>query len=33
MTYAPQFDRVLVNDDLATALAEAESLVRGFLAG
>ena len=32
MAYAPQFDRILVNDDLATALAEAESLVAGFLA-
>jgi hypothetical protein len=33
MTYAPQFDRVLVNDDVATALAEAESMVDTFLAG
>ena len=33
MTYAPQFDRVLVNDDLDTALAEAESMVDTFLAG
>jgi len=33
MTYAPQFDRVLVNDDLVTALAEAESMVDTFLAG
>lgn len=32
MTYAPQFDRVLVNDDLQTALAEAELLVNQFLA-
>ena len=31
MTYAPQFDKVLVNDDLATALAEAESMVDTFL--
>ena len=31
MTYAPLFDRVLVNDDLATALAEAEAMVTGFL--
>ena len=31
MTYAPQFDRVLINDDLATALAEAEAMVDGFL--
>jgi len=31
MAYAPQFDRVLVNDDLATAFAEAEALVNGFL--
>ena len=33
MTYAPQFDRVLVNDDLDTALAEAKSMVDTFLAG
>ena len=32
MTYAPKFDRILVNDDLSTALAEAERLVDGFLA-
>ncbi len=32
MTYAPQFDRILVNDDLATAFAEAESMVDSFLA-
>ena len=31
MTYAPQFDTVLVNDDLQTALAEAEALVNNFL--
>ena len=31
MTYAPLFDRVLINDDLATALAEADALVDGFL--
>lgn len=31
MTYAPLFDRILVNDDLATALAEAENMVAGFL--
>ena len=31
MTYAPQFDRILINDDLATALAEAENLVESFL--
>ena len=31
MTYAPQFDRILINDDLATALAEAEAMVDGFL--
>ena len=31
MTYAPLFDRVLVNDDLATALAEAEAMVTDFL--
>ena len=32
MTYAPQFDKVLVNDDLATALAEADTMVDAFLA-
>lgn len=31
MTYASQFDTVLVNDDLATALAEAEEMVNNFL--
>ncbi len=31
MTYAPQFDIVLVNDDLSTALKEAETLVDNFL--
>ena len=31
MTYAPKFDKVLVNDDLATAFAEAESMVDTFL--
>ena len=31
MTYAPKFDRILVNDDLATALAEAENMVDTFL--
>ena len=32
MTYAPQFDKVLVNDDLATAFAESEVMVDAFLA-
>jgi guanylate kinase len=32
MTYAPQFDRVLINDDLATAFAESEEMVNAFLA-
>ena len=32
MTYAPQFDKVLINDDLATALAEADAIVDAFLA-
>ena len=32
MTYAPKFDYILVNDDLATALAEAEKVVDDFLA-
>lgn len=31
MTYAPQFDRILVNDDLQTALREAEEMVDAFL--
>ena len=31
MTYAPKFDKVLVNDDLQTALKEAEELVNNFL--
>jgi guanylate kinase len=31
MTYAPQFDRVLINDDLATAFAESEEMVNAFL--
>ena len=32
MTYAPQFDKVLINDDLATALKEADAMVDAFLA-
>ena len=32
MTYAPQFDKVLINDDLATAFAESEEMVNAFLA-
>ena len=31
MTYAPKFDKVLINDDLATAFAEAEEMVNTFL--
>lgn len=31
MTYAPQFDKVLINDDLATAFEEAEAMVNEFL--
>ena len=31
MTYAPKFDKVLVNDDLATAFKKAEDLVNNFL--
>ena len=31
MTYAPKFDRVLINDDLEKAFAEAESMVSEFL--
>lgn len=32
LTYAPQFDTVVVNDDLSTAQAEAEKKVRAFIA-
>ena len=32
MTYASQFDKVLINDDLSTALAEADAMVDAFLA-
>ena len=32
MTYAPKFDKILINDDLATAFAEAEAMVDTFLA-
>ena len=32
MTYAPQFDKVLINDDLEKAFAEAEAMVSEFLA-
>ncbi|MBO6028012.1 MAG: guanylate kinase [Bacteroidales bacterium] len=32
MTYAPQFDKILINDDLATAFAESENMVNAFLA-
>lgn len=31
LTYAPQFDYVLVNDELATAYAESEKVVEDFL--
>ncbi len=31
MTYASQFDRILINDDLQTALAEADKMVESFL--
>ena len=31
MTYAPKFDKVLINDDLETAYKEAEELVNNFL--
>ena len=30
MAYAPQFDRILINDDLATCLAEAEQIVADY---
>ena len=32
MTDAPKVDKVLINDDLATAFAEAEEMVNTFLA-
>ena len=32
MEYAPKFDKILINDDLDTALNEAEEMVDGFLA-
>ncbi|MGN0191890.1 MAG: guanylate kinase, partial [Candidatus Cryptobacteroides sp.] len=32
MTWADKFDRILINDDLATALADAERMVGDFLA-
>ncbi len=32
MTYAPKFDRILVNDDLQTAFREVEKMVDDFLA-
>ena len=31
MTYAPQFDYILVNDNLTTAFAESEKVVEDFL--
>ena len=31
MTFAPQFDKIIVNDDLQTAKAETERLIREFL--
>ena len=31
MTYAPKFDKVLINDDLETAFKEAEAMVDAFL--
>jgi len=31
LTYENNFDMVLINDDLATALKEAETIVRDFL--
>ena len=33
MTYAPEFDAIVVNDDLETAVAETVARVRTFLAG
>jgi guanylate kinase len=31
MTFAPKFDKIIVNDDLETAKAEAERIIREFL--
>ena len=31
MTYAPQFDRILINDRLADCLSDAEELVSAFI--
>ncbi len=31
LTFEPQFDKVLINDDLTTTLQEAEEIVRNFL--
>ena len=33
LTFAPQFDRVIINDDLETAKAETLRVVNGFLSG
>ena len=33
LTYAPKFDRILINDDLETAYREAEKMVDDFLCG
>ena len=32
MTYAPKFDRILINDDLEKAFRESEEMVAAFLA-
>ena len=32
MTYAPKFDKILINDDLETAFREVEKMVDDFLA-
>ena len=31
LTFAPKFDRILVNDDLETALREADEIIKNFL--
>ena len=31
LSYAPQFDRIIVNDNLETAQAEAERIVSAFI--
>lgn len=32
LSFAPQFDRTVVNDDLPTAIAEVDGIIKGFIA-